>query len=282
MRLLPQKVKFWMISLGADIFSDACDRFGKPNGKLSTSSELRFGRRGSLSVNLRSGLWFDHELGEGGSIVDGTVRRCLPARTRSQEKAKDNDRVNSALRLFNEAQSVNNTLAEGYLRKVRRLTAPLSADLCFHGNCPRRNGRAPAMLALIRNIRTDEPQGVHRTFLKPDGSGRDGEKMMLGAARDGVVKLSNDADVSFGLGIAEGLESALSVLSAGWAPIWAALSAGGIRRFPVLGGVETLTIFADADDAGLKAAEDCARRWSDAGREVRIVVPFQGDWNDAS
>jgi len=138
------------------------------------------------------------------------------------------------------------------------------------------------MLALIRNIRTDEPQGVHRTFLKPDGSGRDGEKMMLGAARDGVVKLSNDADVSFGLGIAEGLESALSVLSAGWAPIWAALSAGGIRRFPVLGGVETLTIFADADDAGLKAAEDCARRWSDAGREVRIVVPFQGDWNDAS
>jgi len=50
----------------------------------------------------------------------------------------------------------------------------------------------------------------------------------------------------------------------------------------VLRGIEAITVFADADPAGMRAAEACARRWSDAGREASIWTPAQGDWRDAA
>ena len=111
---------------------------------------------------------------------------------------------------------------------------------------------------------TGEAARHARTFLNPDASKR--ERMMLG--KQGVVRLSSDEDVLEGLGICEGIEDGLAVLLSGWAPVWAATSAGGIEQFPVLPGIEALTIFHDKDDAGTRAAEICAQRWASAGREV--------------
>jgi putative DNA primase/helicase len=58
------------------------------------------------------------------------------------------------------------------------------------------------------------------------------------------------------------------------------LSAGNIAAFPVLTGIESLTILADHDRpdqhgrrAGQKAAAECAQRWDAAGREVVAVIP---------
>lgn len=103
--------------------------------------------------------------------------------------------------------------------------------------------------------------------------------MMAGHA--GVIRLSPDVEVTGGLGLAEGIETALSVVQGfGWRPVWAAASAGAIARFPVLPSIEALTIFADPDGAGLRAAEECAGRWRAAGREARTVAPPAGDWND--
>lgn len=44
--------------------------FGKPNAALSTPTELRFGTRGSLAVNLTKDVWHDHERGSGGGVLD--------------------------------------------------------------------------------------------------------------------------------------------------------------------------------------------------------------------
>src|SRR4051812_25154376 len=43
---------------------------GQPNEALSSDRELRFGSRGSLSVDLRKGTWFDHQAGQGGGVLD--------------------------------------------------------------------------------------------------------------------------------------------------------------------------------------------------------------------
>jgi putative DNA primase/helicase len=94
---------------------------------------------------------------------------------------------------------------------------------------------------------------------------------MLGRA--GVIRLSPDDAVMGGLGITEGVEDGLAVLLSGWSPIWAAGSAGAIRRFPVLAGIDSLTIFADADSAGVEAAQECARRWAIVRKEARITAP---------
>ena len=40
----------------------------------------------------------------------------------------------------------------------------------------------------------------------------------------------------------------------------------------MLEGIESLTIFADADKPGLDAAETCCERWREAGREARVVA----------
>src|SRR6266403_546951 len=48
--------------------------FGEPNPALSSEDEHRYGARGSFSVDLRKGTWFDHEAGEGGGALDLVTR----------------------------------------------------------------------------------------------------------------------------------------------------------------------------------------------------------------
>lgn len=47
---------------------------GQPNPKLSSITELRYGARGSLSVDLVNGVWYDHETGVGGGALDLLTR----------------------------------------------------------------------------------------------------------------------------------------------------------------------------------------------------------------
>ena len=75
-------------------------------------------------------------------------------------------------------------------------------------------------------------------------------------------------------------------MACGWKPVWATVDAGNMAAFPVLNGIETLTLFADNDlsGAGRKAAQECAERWREAGREAGIVMPelLGSDWNDVA
>jgi hypothetical protein len=47
----------------------ARELLGEPNQRLSKKGELRFGNHGSLSVDLKSGQWFDHEANVGGGVL---------------------------------------------------------------------------------------------------------------------------------------------------------------------------------------------------------------------
>lgn len=198
--------------------------------------------------------------------------------------------MSSARALWREGVPAAGTLAEVYLAS-RGLRLEPNAPLRFHPMAwrnPASGAAAPAMLALMTAPDADRGCGVHVTYLRPDGTGKatgDRPKVMLG--NPGIIRLVADAEVTLGLGIAEGIEPGLAIMQrAGWRPVWAAASAGGIQRFPVLPGIEALTLFCDAGDGGrrpgLRAAEACARRWREAGREARIVVPPAGtDWHDA-
>ena len=102
------------------------------------------------------------------------------------------------------------------------------------------------MIALVRNIRTNEPQAIHRTAI--DSSGRKIGRKALGPIGGGAVKLTDDADVTTVIAIGEGLESTLSIRALpdlGNMPVWSVLSAGGMEKFPVLAGIEAVWIAAD-------------------------------------
>ena len=80
-----------------------------------------------------------------------------------------------------------------------------------------------------------------------------------------------------GLAVGEGVETTLAGMMLGFVPAWTLGDADGIKAFPVLAGIEALTIFVDADEneTGQRSARTCSARWTAAGREVLRIVPVR-------
>jgi hypothetical protein len=279
----------------ADALAERCEQvtialLGRPAS--ASRRELRFGKRGSFALRrdgAKRGLWYDHERGEGGDMLTLLAREhgvrlgdavriakrdylgsaiTEPSRPRQQVESGKKE---AALRIWQEGVALAGTLGEQYFLEHRRLDI---RALDLH-HVLRWHHRYHCVVALMTTPAEDKPNGIHRTFLNTDGSKRD--RKMLGRA--GVIRLSRDDAVMGGLGIAEGIEDGLAVSLSGWSPIWAVGSAGAIRRFPVLVGIDSLTIFADADSAGLEAAQECEGRWASVGKEARISPPTR--WRNA-
>jgi hypothetical protein len=141
------------------------------------------------------------------------------------------------------------------------------------------------LIALTVDIVTNEPKAIQRTALTAAGTkiGR----MTLGSKTGAAIKISRDDDVEYGLSVGEGLETMLAAMQRGFRPAWALGDATGVANFPVLDGIEALTIVVDNDTSakgqrGQRAAAKCSDRWIDAGREVRQAVPNEvgTDFND--
>jgi putative DNA primase/helicase len=189
--------------------------------------------------------------------------------------------------IWTEASDPRGTLVEDYLRS-RRLELPCEVAneaIRFHPNCRFGSDRFPAMICLVRNIVTNEPQGVHRTALMPDGTAVKCHgktfRMSLGSIAGGAIKLDPDEDVTQGLCVGEGVETCLSGRQMGLRPVWSVISDGGIARFPVLPGIDKFSIIRENDAASRNSVKKCADRWYEAGREVFIVASDIGnDLND--
>jgi hypothetical protein len=167
---------------------------------------------------------------------------------------------------------------------------PLGDILRFHPRRARRNAADqleyhPAMLALLHDIVSGQPVGIINIFLRPNGGDRLRDrkaKTVTGRARAAAVMLSAFDGPTEGLTICEGIETGIGLLLDGCAPVWACGSSGTLASFPVLGGIECLTIAADGDAAGFKAAQAVARRWREADRDAVISAPATGDWADVA
>lgn len=190
------------------------------------------------------------------------------------------------LELFRACTGLRGTIGESYLQARGCVIPPADGDLRFHPALPHPSGYVgPALVGLVTHAQTGEPMTLHRTWVQADGTKADCDppRMLLGghAKKHGVIRLWPDEAVTYGLAVTEGTETALS-LALAYQPVWACIDAGNLAGMPVLSGIETLVIGADHDDAGITAAEACATRWTDAGREVFMVTPDgeKSDLND--
>lgn len=206
-------------------------------------------------------------------------------RARLTREAEDRTKVERVGRIWDEAEAdPRNTLVARYLDEHRHLDLP--REVCghavrFHPAGPWEGERVPMMLCALRDIHTNEVVGLHRTRLDPITAAKVDRKM-LGRAKNTAIKLTDDTEVTMGLHIAEGVESALAGMAIGLIPMWAMGSVGGIASFPLLSGIECLTICAETGEASAAAVEQVGTRWSEAGRELRVCSPRQGsDLNDA-
>jgi hypothetical protein len=240
------------------------------------------GREGQLLLNCKAGCSFGDVAaalrGCGLSQPDGLPRRDYKA----EQDVVDHKRTRQAEQVARETIPITGTIGEAYLRG-RGITCSLPVGtLRFHPNCWHSSGKhLPAMVARLKG---SDGFAVHRTYLKPDGSGKadvEPAKAMLGKCAGGAVQLL-EADGP--LVVAEGIETALSLacgLLQAPATIWAALSTAGMKTLRLPTTPARLTIASDGDPAGRAAAQILAERAYNLGWTVSFLHAPEGkDWND--
>ena len=144
-------------------------------------------------------------------------------------RPKKTDSLQAALEIWDRSKPAEGTVVETYLR-ARGYRGPIPGSLRYaNGKHPADDQFHPLMVAAAVRIDKNPPLvGLHRTFLKDDGSGKAQllpDKMTLGKIKGAGVPL---AAAGPKLAVSEGIETGLSVQQATGIPTWAALSAGGL------------------------------------------------------
>ena len=141
-----------------------------------------------------------------------------------------------------------------------------------------RTDRIPCLIAAFRSIDDGTITAVHRIRLDQPEQWPKTQRMMLGLVHRAAVMLD---PIGPELAIGEGIESAMAARQLGIRPTWALGSTGNICSFPVLEGIDRLTVLGETGDASRQAINLCGSRWDAAGRRVRVVMPTTGsDLND--
>jgi putative DNA primase/helicase len=189
----------------------------------------------------------------------------------------------AALRIWREAEPLGASPAKAYLES-RGILAATSA-LRFHPHTPLGpKGRTCFLPAMIAAVSLDEgPIAIHRTFLSteaPTKADFDKPKRALGSLGEAAVRLF--APASGKLGLAEGIESAMSAYALTGIPVWATL---GNERFGLVSVPESVTelhLFVDRDAGGELAASRGLAAYARDGRTIQVRKPSSNDtdWND--
>jgi Toprim domain/Zinc-binding domain of primase-helicase len=226
--------------------------------------------------------------------------RPVPAPIEAKAKPAKDDAAREAFILRMAAKAIARmrpiagTDGESYLREVRKINTGALADVLnstasigWHpavyfneDGHALHDKRIGAIIAVMTDAVTGKPTGgISRTYV------HEGRKVTKskGLGPAGIVRLTPDEDVTNGLHLAEGLETALDMMAKGLRPMWSCGSTSIMAKMPVVSGIECLTILADHDEngAGERAALELEQRWREAGREVLVVAPAApGDFND--
>lgn len=176
--------------------------------------------------------------------------------------------------------------AVAYLESRALWPLPTACTLKAHPSLEYwRNGeraRYPGLVAEVRDV-AGELVTVHVTYLS---NGRkldapDCRKLLSPlTGREGcavrLMPVTGDT-----LGVAEGIETALSASVLDGLPVWAALNTSLLAKFEPPQGCTRLAVYADRDEVGLSAALRLLERLQGRVRvEARIPTSPAKDWND--
>lgn len=189
----------------------------------------------------------------------------------------------NAVRLWRGAVPLRGSAAEAYL--LKRGVTQLSPELRFQSRTPLGPRGAvrflPAMLAAVRSDLG--VIAVHRTFLDPQAvrlAAFEQPKRALGSLQHGAVRLAPPREGR--LGLAEGIETALSVMQIFGIACWATLGNERFGLVTIPESVRELHLFVDNDPGGDLAEERGREAYGREGRSILAKRPDNvgADWND--
>lgn len=184
--------------------------------------EIRIGRRGSLAVDRRKGVFYDNEAAGGGDMLalvmhargcgfrdalewaDGFLGGRYTPLVRhaayvsdTKERERNRKRTERARRIWAECCPIHGTLAEQYLREQRGITIDPPPSLRFHPGLPyARDPRLnfPALVAAVQNV-DRKIIGVQATYLDPKTGNKIAlyglpARLSIGVVKGGAVRLA--------------------------------------------------------------------------------------------
>lgn len=256
-------------------------------------------RDDALGVNIETGVyhcfrcgWKGCAGGESGAPAARGIQRLndpgVAERKRQRLRATWSETVPlnhpkaRAVRRYLEARALGDVLHNP--PKVLRAHPGLS-----YWDATRDMGTFPAMVALFHGA-AGSPVTLHVTYLRSDGCAKapvPSPKKILGvpvrgATRGGAIHLYEPSEGV--LGLAEGIETALSLRLIENVPVWAAFCADNLARVRLPGDLRELHISVDQDESGKgqQVAIDLARRVYQFNRRAKVscVTPDLPGCND--
>jgi hypothetical protein len=215
------------------------------------------------------------ELRRRGLIEGRSTERAL--RPRPAPRPPEHKPDPHALEIWRAGTKAPGSIVEPYLRNRNiTLEVPLSLRCGTHWHL----NRFP-MATMIAGVQAPDGTVIacQETLLTPKARRATVAlpRITTGALGAGAVRLAKAGAV---LGLAEGVETALSAMQISGIPCWACLGAARMHRVAIPDWVRELHVFGDNDDAGHQAAD----RTVDAHKRIRVVVCFplngEKDWND--
>lgn len=291
---------------------------GKPRTKQGDS--LRFGRKGSLTISLKNGLWYNFETGEKGNALQlitaqmgfGEFKDTLayardflnhhegwvePTQDKARQSSIDTSKNTPnkrayAKKLVSDSLPIKGTLAERYLKEHRGLTQYEQAQLRFIPKLATWHGEKKAFVPALLSIAYDETGDVNHvqvTRLNPLTGAKDCDskivKQTYGMMKGYSIALNNRAH-GHTTYLTEGVETGLSILEhESKANVHALLSKSNFLTVDVskLTGHVVLCL----DNDGEKTFKDliianAVTRLLESGKTVSIVIPNKAghDFND--
>jgi hypothetical protein len=175
----------------------------------------------------------------------------------------------AALEIWNGGKRSEDSIVEKYLRG-RGINIPIPPSI-----------RAIGSLAMAAAVQAPDGRVI---AVQVTGLTRDARRVQTpvprittGALGLGAVRYAKASDV---LGIAEGVETALSAMQLSEVPCWAAIGAARMHRIWIPDCVREVHIFGDNDEPGRAAAERTAHVYATRKVVLRFPPHSVKDWND--
>ena len=248
---------------------------GPGHSRRDRSLSVTIGREGQPVFHSFAGDPFEAvrdylglEARPGSAPRDPALQRKIQQATEKERQQREAESLDFCREVWSKTVLASRSPVERYLnsRRINRIPRVIryhpAAPLDYQGN-----HLAPAMVAVIQD-RAGTPCGLHVTALKPDGSDKAGPnpRRMFGQVKGGAIRL---APMSDQLAVAEGIETALSFAALTGQATWSCMSAAGLEAFEPPPGLEDLTIAADGDEPGMRAARALVER---ARRHCNVIL----------